>query len=387
MCSSTLERREPRSLMSSSSCEQWIVRPGARSWRCGPAIHDAFVFYAGLPGYAPTRLIEAPALDAELGVGRVFVKDESARLGLPAFKILGVSWAVYRAIAARSHEEITPTIEGIRAAIADLAPIELVTATDGNHGRALARMATLIVATAHVFVPESLPTPVIAAIVSEGAAVTRVDGSYDAAVRLAADYTEASPDRMLIQDTAWLGYEEVPSWTVEGYSTLFQEADVQLRDAGVTSIGLVAVPTGVGSLLQSALAHYRGNGLIPAPSVLSVEPESAACVLASVRNGALTSILTSATIMAGLNCGLPSSLAWPFIEQGLDAAVAVSDDEARRAMNDLHRLGIAAGPCGAASLAGVRTLLSEPDRRAAFGIDARSVLLLISTEGIASGAA
>ncbi len=91
--------------------------------------------------------------------------------------------------------------------------------------------------------------------------------------------------------------------------------------------------------------------------------------------------------MAGLNCGLPSSLAWPFIEQGLDAAVAVSDDEARRAMNDLHRLGIAAGPCGAALLAGVRTLLSEPDRRAAFGIDSRSVLLLISTEGIASGAA
>ncbi len=178
----------------------------------------------------------------------------------------------------------------------------------------------------------------------------------------------------------------MPSWTVEGYSTLFHEADVQLRDAGVTSIDLVAVPTGVGSLLQSALAHYRRNGLIPAPSVLSVEPESAASVLASVRNGALTSILTSATIMAGLNCGLPSSLAWPFIEQGLDAAVAVSDDEARRAMNDLHRLGIAAGPCGAALLAGVRTLLSEPDRRAAFGIDSRSVLLLISTEGIASDA-
>ncbi|MDQ3657585.1 MAG: diaminopropionate ammonia-lyase [Chloroflexota bacterium] len=367
--------------------ERWLVRPEARSWRCEPVSHDAFAFHAGLPGYAPTPLVEIPILAHELGVGRVFVKDESSRLGLPAFKILGVSWAVYRAVSRRAGRDIPPTLDDVRAAIAGLGPTELVTATDGNHGRALARIATLVGATAHVFVPESLPTRVIAAISDEGATVIRIGGSYDDAVRLAADRAEASPDRMLIQDTAWPGYEEVPSLTVEGYSTLFHEADAQLRDAGVDSADLVAVPTGVGSLLQSTLAHYRRNSLNPAPSVLSVEPVPAACVLASVRSGALTLIPTGATIMAGLNCGLPSSLAWPSIEQGLDAAVAVSDDEARRAMTDLHRLGVLAGPSGAASLAGVRVVLTRPGRRAALEVDSRSVLLLISTEGIASGAA
>ena len=379
--------KEFRFLMSTSQRERWLVRSEKRSWRCRPIVADALPFHAGLPGYTPTPLVEVPALANELGVGRVFVKDESERLGLPAFKILGVSWAVYRAISARSQGDISPTIEGIRDAIAGWPPVELVTASDGNHGRALARMATMIGLTSHVFVPESLPTRVIAAIGDEGATATRIGGSYDAAVRLAADRAEASPDRMLIQDTAWPGYEEIPLWTVEGYSTLFHEADAQLRDAGVGSIDLVAVPTGVGSLLQSAIAHYRRNSLNPTPSVLSVEPESAACVLASVRNGALTSIPTGGTIMAGLNCGRPSSLAWPSIEHGLDAAVAVSDDEARQAMTDLHALGVLAGPCGAASLAGVRAMLTLPDRRAALAIDSRSVLLLIGTEGIASGAA
>lgn len=373
--------------MSTSSHERWLVRPEARSWRCGPAFHDAYAFHAGLPGYAPTPLVEVPPIAVALGVGRVFVKDESSRFGLPAFKILGVSWAVYRAVSWRLGRDIEPGLEDLRAAMAALAPIELVTATDGNHGRALARMATLVGATAHVFVPESLPTRVIAAISDEGATVTRIGGPYDDAVRLAADRADASPDRMLIQDTAWPGYEEVPSWTVEGYSTLFHEADAQLRDAGVVSADLVVVPTGVGSLLQSAVAHHRRNSLNLTPSILSVEPESAACVLASVRNGRLTSIPTGATIMAGLNCGVPSSLAWPLIEEGLDAAVAVSDDEAGNAMNDLHALGVRVGPCGAASLAGVRAVLTRPDRRAALAIDSRSVLLLISTEGIASGAA
>ena len=344
-------------------------------------------FHAGLPGYAPAPLVELPPIAGELGVGRVFVKDESSRFGLPAFKILGVSWAVYRAVSRLAGGDIPPTLDDIRNAIAGLPPVELVTATDGNHGRALARMARMIGATSHVFVPESLPPGVIAAIEDEGAGVTRIEGSYDDAVRLAADHADAAPVRMLVQDTAWPGYEDVPAWTVEGYSTLFHEADAQLRDAGVESPDLVAVPTGVGSLLQSALTHYRQDALDQSPAVLSVEPETAACVLASVRHGGLTLIPTSTTVMAGLNCGVPSSLAWPFIEQGLDAAVAVSDDEARQAMHDLHRLGVPAGPCGAASLAGVRAVLARPERRTALGIDSHSTLLLVSTEGIGSGAA
>lgn len=387
MQASTIKRKEFRFSMTMPQHERWLVRPETRSWRCQRAPHDALAFHAGLPGYAPTPLIEIPTLTHELGVSRVFVKDESSRFGLPAFKILGVSWAVYRAISRRAGSDIEPTLDGIREVTARLPRIELVTATDGNHGRALARMARMTGLSSHVFVPGSLPARVIAAIEDEGATVTLVAGSYDDAVRLAADFVADVPDRMLIQDTAWPGYEVVPSWTVEGYSTLFLEADTQVREAGVASPDLVAVPTGVGSLLQSALGHYRRNGLDQAPSVLSVEPEAAACVLASVQHGRLTSIPTTGTIMAGLNCGLPSSLAWPSIEQGLDAAVAVNDDEARRAMHDLHRLGIGVGPCGAASLAGVRALLAQPEAREMLRIDSTAVLLLIATEGIASGAA
>jgi diaminopropionate ammonia-lyase len=107
-------------------------------------------FHSGLPGYAPTPLVEAPSSAAELGVGRVFVKDESSRFGLPAFKILGVSWAVYRAVSQRADCHVEPTLKGIRDAVAELTPVELVTATDGNHGRALARMAALVGAAAGI---------------------------------------------------------------------------------------------------------------------------------------------------------------------------------------------------------------------------------------------
>jgi diaminopropionate ammonia-lyase len=366
----------------------WYCRPEARGWRCAPFAPGAYAFHQGLPGYTPTLLLELPALADELGVGRVFVKDESSRFGLPAFKILGVSWAVYRALSQRAGGAIEPaSIDRMREMAPALGPLVLVTATDGNHGRALAHFAAMLGLSSHVFVPDHLRPPAIAAIEAEGATVTRIAGSYDEAVRQAASLAAGHEGAMFIQDTAWPGYEEIPAWTVEGYSTLSIEADAQLEAFGISSPDLVAVPTGVGSLLQSTLRYYRRDSLAVAPIVLSVEPDSAACVLASVLAGELTSVKTGQTIMSGLNCESTSSLAWTFIEHGLDASVAVFDDEAMRAMDDLTRLGIAAGPSGAASLAGVRTVLADPGRRASLGLSPDATLLLICTEGRASGAA
>ena len=345
-------------------------------------------FHRGLPGYAPTPLVEIPELATELGVGRVFVKDESSRFGLPSFKILGVSWAVFRALSrqvGRSPE--SDTIESLREAAASLPSLTLVTATDGNHGRALAHFAALLGLTSEVFVPDHLQPKAIAAIEDEGATVTRVQGSYDVAVRQAAARAEGDDSAMLIQDTAWPGYEEIPTWTVEGYSTLLVEADAQLREAGIASPDLVAVPTGVGSLLQSVLQHYRRDSLAEAPAVLSVEPDSAACVLASVVTGHLASVETAQTIMSGLNCESPSTLAWSVIQNGLDVAIAVTDDEAIQAMDDLTRLGVPAGPSGAAALAGVRAALVDPARWGPLDLGPDATLLLICTEGRASGAA
>lgn len=339
----------------------WYANPKARDWSCPPAPDRAREFHATLPGYSPTPLTELPALAGELGVGRVLVKDESSRLGLPAFKALGASWAIHR---------ILERQEG---------PVTLVTATDGNHGRAVARMARLLGQRARVFTPGGVHPEAVAAIAAEGAEVTEVAGSYDEAVRRAAAEAEES-GAVLVQDTAWPGYEETPAWIVEGYATLFAELDEQLGDAP----GLVVVPAGVGSLTQAAVTHYRARG---GAAVMTVEPESAACVLTSLMAGHPLEIETGETIMAGLNCGTPSSLAWPYLRRGLDAAVAVSDDDSARAATELLALGVDAGPCGAASLAGARVALTDPDRRAALGVPEDATIVLLNTEGTAANPA
>ncbi|MGW7404056.1 diaminopropionate ammonia-lyase [Streptomyces sp. NPDC054833] len=357
---------------SSTRALPWFARPAARSWTCAPAPAEVRDFHAALPGYAPTPLRELPSLAAELAVGRVFVKDESSRLGLPAFKALGASWAIHRALAEQAARH------------PGTAPATLISATDGNHGRAVARSARLLGRRAHIFVPRGVHPAAVAAIGSEGADITRVPGSYDDAVRQAADAAEAAADAVLIQDTAWPGYETIPGWIVEGYSTLCVEMDEQLAAAGATAPGLVAVPVGVGSLAQAVVTHYRSRPSGPAPALLSVEPEAAACVIESLDRGEPISVITGHTAMAGLNCGTPSSIAWPCLHGGLDAAVAVTDAANACAAADLAELGVSSGPCGAAALAGVRAALTgkgAEERRAALGLGPASVVVLLSTEG------
>ncbi|GAA3454545.1 pyridoxal-phosphate dependent enzyme [Dactylosporangium matsuzakiense] len=308
---------------------------------------DPAAFHRTLPGYAPTRLAELPALARRGRAARLFAKDESNRFGLPAFKALGASWAMHRAV--QRHGGGGPTT--------------IVTATDGNHGRAVARFAREFGRRARVYVPAGVPAAAVAAIRAEGAEVVAVGGDYDRAVRTAA----ADPDGLLVQDTAWDGYEEIPGWIVEGYSTLFTELDEQLAAAGAGPPDLLVVPTGVGSLLQAALTHYGRP-----TRIVSVEPDTAACVKASVEAGRPVTVSTDATIMAGLNCGTVSTLAWPLIRDRLDGCVTVSDAQARAAMADLAAEGVAAGPCGAAALAALAQLPAKGD-----------VVLLI-TEGAAA---
>lgn len=335
----------------------WLARPDTRAWTCATPGAQVRDFHASLPGYAPTPLVPLPVLAAELGVGRVFVKDESSRLGLPAFKILGASWACRRVLDARPGAT-------------------LVTATDGNHGRAVARMAAYFGVRATVFVPAVMLPHTASLIEGEGAEVVWVDADYDEAVRHAAAYADTRPDHALVQDTAWPGYEQVPAWIVEGYRTLLDEVDTELG----ANPDLVAVPVGVGSLAEAVVRHYRRPG-VAHPSVLTVEPDTAACVLASLTAGRPTSVPTAATIMAGLNCGTVSSSAWPVLRDGCDAAVAVSDADTLRAVDDLDRLGVSSGPSGAATLAGVRAALCSAQRRADFGLAADATVVLLSTEG------
>ncbi len=343
----------------------WHAHSADPDWTCTPPSQSARAFHRGVAGYAVTDLVELPSIAAELGVARVFAKFEADRFGLPAFKGLGASWAIQRALAARQD------------ATADTV---IVSATDGNHGRAVAHFARLTQHPAVIVIPRGVSDVAINAIRDEGADVRVIDGDYDAAVQAAASFADEH-NGVLVQDTAWVGYEEVPGWIVEGYETLFTEIDEQLAAAGVTAPDLFVVPAGVGSITQAAVAHYRASGRAHRTSLLNVEPVSAPCVLASLASGERVSVETSDTIMAGLNCNSVSTLAWPYLMHGLDAAVAITDDEDRKAMHDLRALGIDAGSCGAACLAGARAaLVGDAARREHLRIDEASVVVLLVTE-------
>ncbi|HEX8095832.1 pyridoxal-phosphate dependent enzyme [Jatrophihabitans sp.] len=342
----------------------WTAAASPRNWHA-PAPGDSPVeFHRALPGYQPTPLVEVWDLAAELAVERVLVKDESNRFGLPAFKILGASWAVERALSDGDG--------GVTA---------LVAATDGNHGRAVARLAAQRGLAARIFVPTGVHPAAVAAIEAEGATVTTVGDAYDSAVAAAVADVEGNGG-LLVQDTAWPGYEQLPAWIVEGYTTMFVEIDEQLGD---TALDLLVVPVGVGSLAQAAVGHYRRPGIRHPPALLSVEPERAACLLRSLQRDEPVTVATSPTIMTGLCCETPSVAAWPYLRQGLDAAVAVQDSEALAAAADLAAAGVPSGPCGAATLAAARRALGNPEHRDAelrehLGITATSTVVLLSTE-------
>ncbi|UNB52882.1 diaminopropionate ammonia-lyase [Mycolicibacterium sp. YH-1] len=346
-------------------------------------VDDVIAFHRALPGYAPTRLVELPNQAGELAVGRLFVKEEKNRFGLPAFKALGASWALARAVAAQAGLPKPWTLPALRGAAAKL-ELEVVTATDGNHGRAVAWMAAQVGLSATVLVPDVIGEAATVAIAGEGAEVVVHHGNYDETVIRAARYAAEERGRLLVQDTAWPSYTEIPGWIVDGYQTLLAEVDTQLADLGAPPADLVVVPVGVGSLLQAVLSHYSlPHGPEPATKIASVEPVSAACVLASLRADRLTSVDTASTIMAGLNCGTPSSLAWPLIRNGLSAAIAVTDAEAAQSADLLAEQGVASGPCGAATLAAVRVMLNGSDSeecRDALGLADTSVVVLLSTE-------
>lgn len=338
---------------------------------------DALAFHKRLPGYAPGPVVELPALAARLGLGRLSAKLETDRYGLPAFKALGAFYAAYRALVARlhDHEPAWDTLDELRAAVAPLRPLALVAATDGNHGRAVARFAALLGLGARIYVPDDMAAPRRAAIQDEGAELVVVGGSYDDAVARAA--VEAGPRDLVISDTAWEGYEQIPRDVIAGYATMLHEADAALGGPP----DLAVVQMGVGALAAAVVGHYAGG---PA-RVLGVEPAGAACVLAALRAGRPVAVpAPHRSIMAGLNCGMVSPVAWPTLRAGLAAAVAAPDEAARDAMRALAAAGVVAGETGAAGLAGLITLLEGPgaeEARARLGLGPRAHALILITEG------
>ena len=336
-------------------------------------------FHRRLPDYTPTPLRNAPEIARALGIKELLLKDESSRLGLPAFKILGASWATYRMLQARVGTSLAPwqTTGELVAKFAPLRPLCLTTATDGNHGRAVAHIAALFGFEARIYVPEGTAQARIEGIEREGAEVIVVSGTYDDAVARAA--ADASEDCLVVSDTSWPGYEEIPHWVIEGYSTIFAEIEEQLAARNEETPDLIAVQFGVGALAAALVRHrWRDRQ----PKILSVEPLRAACALASVQAGEIVEVPgPHDSIMAGLNCGRVSLVAWPIISRGINGFIALPDERARAAMRALAEIGVVAGETGAAGLAGLMEALQLPEARECLKIDDQTRALLIVTEG------
>jgi diaminopropionate ammonia-lyase len=332
-----------------------------------PATGDVFRFHQSLAGYAPTPLVRLHGLATELGVKDIWLKDESKRFRLNAFKVLGASYAIHRFL------ETHPS--GSRFTFA--------TATDGNHGRAVAWTAKRLGHLAVVFVPKNTVNARIDAIVNEGARVVIVDGTYDDAVRRAAAEATAH-GWQVISDTGYAGYMQIPGWIMEGYTTLFEEAVDQLRAVGGRSPDVVFLQAGVGGLACAGVRFFRRRDDPIRPRLIVVEPTDADCLFKSISSpdGAISEAKGAQhSIMAGLNCGTPSLAAWPVLRAGVDLFVAIDDAAAEDAMRRLARAGVTSGESGAAGLAGLIALAGKREVRAAMGIGAEASVLVVSTEG------
>lgn len=330
-----------------------LVNSAADPRAVPPAASDALAFHRALPGYRPTPVRRLPDLAKEVGVAEVLVKDESDRFGLPAFKILGASWAAERALAEAPGTHT------------------LVAASAGNHGRAVARVALMRSLNCRIFLPSrSLPAR-REAIGAEGAEVVVVDGDYEDAVA-AAEQAGAEPGVLLVSD---VGAGGPASWVVDGYATLFAETAAQAE------YDVILVPVGVGSLGAAAARHAAEVGA----TAIAVEPATAACLTASLAAGVLTAIVNPGTIMAGLDCAEVSPAAWPSLRAGIGGTITVADDEVRRAMAELARHGLAIGESGAAPLAALRALALDPEAAAlrdTVAVGPSSRVLLVATEGL-----
>jgi diaminopropionate ammonia-lyase len=329
-----------------------VVNPAVRAARVPAPDAAAADFHRSLAGYEPTPVRALDAVAEELDLAAVLVKDESNRLGLPAFKVLGASWATERALTATADVHT------------------LVAASAGNHGRAVAHVAARRGLRCTVFLPARSVRARREAIAGEGAEVVVVDGTYEHAVGRARD-EGAKPGVLEVAD---VGSSATARWVIDGYATLFSEAAAQ------TAFDLIIVPVGVGSLAAAAVRHGVHAGV----KVVGVEPATAACLSASLRAGMPAVVATPGTTMAGLDCAEVSAAAWPTLRDGIDGTVLVDDAEAHAAMRELAVAGLRIGESGAASLAALRRLATDPEAaglRDAVGLGPASRVLLIATEG------
>lgn len=358
-------------------------------------IHDVYNFHKSLPNYKATPLVDLKNLAEYCGVKKIWVKDESKRFGLNAFKVLGGSYALGKYLSKVLNDDINNlpynvlTSDEIKKKLGD---ITFVTATDGNHGRGVAWMANKLKQKSVVYMPKGSAQMRLDNIRKEGAEAEITELNYDDAVRLANKGAEKY-GWVMVQDTAWDGYEEIPLWIMQGYSTIINEVIEQLNELGEEKPTHVFLQAGVGSFagaIQGYLAHLYGDDR---PITIICEPHGANCIYKSLERGGeepynVTGDLE--TIMAGLACGEPNTISWKILRDNSDFAFSCRDEISAKGMRVLSSpLGtderVISGESGSVGL-GLMVTLTEKKKEFAelmkeLKIDENSKVLCISTEG------
>ena len=348
-------------------------------------------YHESFPTYSPTDLVHLDGLAGELGLGEIRVKDESSRFGLNAFKGLGGSYCVGRVLAERAEfpaEELTYDRlrqDDVKEAAKDLT---LVTATDGNHGRGLAWTARELGIPAVVYLPKGSSLERLENIRSLGAQAEITELNYDDTVRYAAQ-CEKERGWVLVQDTAWPGYEEIPAHIMQGYTTLAYEIAQQLGEEKPTHLFLQA---GVGSFAGAVLGSFAALWGEERPVTVIMEPDQADCIYRSAKadDGKLHFVTGDMnSMMAGLCCGEPCTISWEIINAYADGFVSCGDEYSARGMRLLGKpvegdTVVVSGESGAVGAGVLEALMTEErlkEAREALGLDENSRVLLISTEG------
>jgi diaminopropionate ammonia-lyase len=346
-------------------------------------------FHRRLPGYRESPLVEAPRLAELLGVAKVFVKDETSRFGLPSFKILGASWATYAALRGRLGPlpDGPLSYESLQSWASPARPLTLIAATDGNHGRAVARVARWLGLNSRIFVASFVAPGRRQAIEAEGAELTVIDGVYDASVDAAAEAARGV-DTLLISDTARSASDVIPQLVTAGYTTAFAEIEQQLSQSGDDRIDAVAVQAGVGGLASATTSWARLTRRGRSPRVIVVEPEPAACVMAALAAGEPIEVSASeVSAMSVLQCGTVSVTAFANLHAGVSCCLAIEDSWATTAASELSSCDIRTGLSGAAGVAGLLAAFSGPFAgpvRQYLGLSSDARLLAVATESPAA---
>lgn len=351
-------------------------------------------FHASFPIYEPTPLTSLPQLAKTLGVGEVRVKDESFRFGLNAFKVLGGSYALGQYIARKLGEDIShlPASRILSPEIREkLGEVTFVTATDGNHGRGVAWTAHQLGQKSVVYMPKGSAPERLHNIQAEGAQASITDLNYDGAVRLA-NRQAMEKGWVMVQDTAWEGYTHIPLWIMQGYTTMGYEIVRQLEAEGAQPPTHLFLQAGVGSMAGAMAGFFTNYYGADRPFITVVEPNKADCIFrtAQANDGQLHFVTGDMdTIMAGLACGEPCTIAWEVLRRCADAFLSCPDYAAADGMRILAapRPGdppIVSGESGASTLGCAANILlrdSLKELKETLHLDQHSRLLFISTEG------